>query len=384
VSSPVQGVRLVTLAPAPETTPSVAVRVTAIGGSSASTDGDPTYVVATSEGIAVLDKGQATVKVFDATGSLAASIGRFGAGPGELSREGIHQMLVLGEQLFVPDVKHRRMNRIDVSRLRWEGSVGWKGEGEIPLWWASLGPEGLARLSILLSSDGSPTLAIHAWNAGVIRNVMTVPRPSVGMAPTWRGSVPILASGPRPGTFILASPTEGTVVVYDREGRSIARYGLSETMAPKIAAGDQAFLRDLLAPEAEVRRARRIERLVSKAPVSARGTVGTMAKALGSGAVVGERYPYFTDVRIDATSGLLWIARPLRAGEIKRSHRTHNWDTWRRMAIVWDAYHPDGRFARRVVLPVGIIVTDLRAGRFYGIQVDASEERRAVVLLVGN
>lgn len=345
---------------------------------------DPTYVVALPTGVAVVDKERSSVTLFDAAGTILATIGRRGAGPGDFS-ESLNQAVVMNNRLLVPDVKQRRLNIVDLVRRKWTESVGFPQVSEYPIWWVAAPPNDLLQLTMSSAPSGL-ALSITSWNGTAFRNVMSLPTPDAAKSPTWFGAMPMLASAPRPGTFALVSQSDGTVAVHSVSGQLVAGYKLSSGDAKPFTDIERNFFKGLIEPEANARQQKRIEQLLGRVPEASRSEARTMAKTMpalrGMAVPVGEHYPFFTDARFDSDEKLLWIARPLTAHEIQQSTLELSWQDLRGTAVTWDAYDLNGAFRMRATLPYGTIITDIGGSQFYGLQVDENGDRTVVVFAV--
>ena len=70
----------------------------------------------------------------------------------------------------------------------------------------------------------------------------------------------------------------------------------------------------------------------------------------------------------------------MTAGEMKDLSDALGWEGVRQSSKYWDRYGVDGAFGERLEFPPGVVVTEVRDGRFYGYEMDGSGLQHAIVL----
>ena len=344
---------------------------------------NPAFVLALSTGFAAVDQGDACVRFYDASGGYRGQVGRSGSGPGDFSPS-ITQILSIGHQVFVPDIRLRRLNVIDVKQLKWIEAVPFASGLDQPLWWAIAPPDHLIQVSTRVSVMPKPDFTVVSVRGAMREKVMSVvPRDSLPQS-TWFGGMPLLGSGPEAGSFALVYPAHGQIEVRSLSGALTRSYGFEPSGGAKLTDAERAYFVGLARTEGESLRAKRVALLLDRVPERARERVKEQAAARGLTDGVGEHYPFFVDARFDEATGSIWVARPVTANQVQTSGRDLDWDTVRRIAVVWDAFARDGSFVRRVTLPFGVIITDIADNRMLGIQLRANGEADVVLFNAGS
>ncbi len=343
---------------------------------------DATWVAATPGGFAVVDRLSGGVAFFDEGGEWLGRAGSAGEGPGEFSGDILHAVAV-ADRLWVPDVRHRRLNIIDIPGRTWLDSHPLDVTQGFP--WALLSP-----------GDEVLGTAVMSWGFGSEPRSMSLSLwTGEAMEPTFswlvnedrRGwaSRTLVVGGSRPRTVAILDRQAGDIRVRDLSGNILARYAFGEDAVVELPEDDRIYLEALREPGL-ARRMRSLERRLGGLAAEVPPDVATQLANAASGGRSGQpspfsdRYPLFLDARFDPESETLWVARPLTADEIRELPVQLGWDVLDSSARYWDAYSYDGAFRYRLEVPVGFVLTDARDGRFYGYEIDPLGTRHAVVL----
>lgn len=345
---------------------------------------DATWVAATPEGFAVVDRLSSSVAFFNDGGEWLGRVGTAGEGPGEFSGDILHAVAV-AERLWVPDVRHRRVNIIDISSRTWLDSSPLDVVQGVP--WALLSPgEGVLGAAVMSWGFGSEprTMSLNLWTGEALEPAFSwlVDEDRRGWA-----SRTLIVEGTEQGTVAILDRQGGDIQVRDLAGNSLARYAFGEDAVMQLSEDDRLYLEALREPRL-ARQMRNLERrlggLATEVPPEVERQLATAALGNRSdqSSPFNDRYPVFLDARFDPSSETLWVARPLTADEIRELRVQLGWDALAGSARYWDAYSYDGSFRYRLEVPVGFALTDARDGRFYGVEIDPLGTRHAVVLSV--
>ena len=345
---------------------------------------DATWVAATPGGFAVVDRLSSSVGFFNDVGAWLGRVGSAGEGPGEFSGDILHAVAV-ADRLWVPDIRHRRVNIIDIPSRTWLESSPLDVLRGVP--WALLSPGdevlGAAVMSWGFGSEPR-TMSLNLWTGEAMESAFSwvVDEDRRGWA-----SRTLVVEGTRQGTVAILDRQAGNIRVRDLAGNILARYAFGEDAVMELSEDDRIYLEAMRDPSS-ARQMRNLERrlggLVTEVPPNvarqlANAAVGSRAEQPSP---FNDRYPLFLDARFDPASETLWVARPLTADEIRELPVHLGWDVLAASARYWDAYAYDGSFRYRLAVPVGFVLTDARDGRFYGYETDPLGTKHAVVLSV--
>lgn len=345
---------------------------------------DATWVAATPGGFAVVDRMSSSVGFFSDGGEWLGRVGSAGEGPGEFSGDILHAVAV-ADRLWVPDVRHRRVNIIDIPSRTWLDSSPLDVLQGVP--WALLSPGdevlGAAVMSWGFGSEPR-TMSLNLWTGEAMEPAFSwiVDEDRRGWA-----SRTLVVEGTRQGTVAILDRHAGDIRVRDLAGNILERYAFGEDAIMELSEDDRIYLEAMRDPSS-ARQMRNLERRLGglAAEVPPDVTRQLASAALGSRAEqpspFNDRYPLLLDARFDPASETLWVARPLTADEMRELPVHLGWDVLAASARYWDAYSYDGSFRYRLEVPVGFILTDARDGRFYGYETDPLGTKHAVVLSV--
>ena len=345
---------------------------------------DVTWVAATPGGFAVVDRMSSSVGFFSDGGEWLGRVGSAGEGPGEFSGDILHAVAV-ADRLWVPDVRHRRVNIIDIPSRTWLDSSPLDVLQGVP--WALLSPGdevlGAAVMSWGFGSEPR-TMSLNLWTGEAMEPAFSwiVDEDRRGWA-----SRTLVVEGTRQGTVAILDRHAGDIRVRDLAGNILERYAFGEDAIMELSEDDRIYLEAMRDPSS-ARQMRNLERRLGglAAEVPPDVTRQLASAALGSRAEqpspFNDRYPLLLDARFDPASETLWVARPLTADEMRELPVHLGWDVLAASARYWDAYSYDGSFRYRLEVPVGFILTDARDGRFYGYETDPLGTKHAVVLSV--
>jgi hypothetical protein len=342
---------------------------------------NPRSVLALATGFLVVDPGgRSPLTFFGARGAVENRVGSFGAGPGEFSKE-LSQAADLGDQILVPDFGNRRAVILDAASKAWVTSIPFPSTLTMPMSWVSVPPRRVAHFFVEADPWEKPRPEVVLLDRRSFEKVESI-TPAPTEMPS--GVYPVaqaLLTGPSAGTFAIATPGHGLIEVFDENGDPVRAFHILAEDPRAIGAGDRATLARA-AGELEQRRLdRRIQMLRDRVPPEARHRVEGMKAARPSvQPQVEAEYPSFLHARFDPWTGWLWIARPVRGEDLRAAPYEVPWEDLRFAASRWEAYSPDGACQRRVAVPFGTIVTDVRDNRLFGIRIDSTGARRVVVL----
>jgi hypothetical protein len=342
---------------------------------------NPRNVLALDSGFLVVDaEGRSPLIFFGKRGALEKRVGASGSGPGDFSRM-LAQAIDLGDQIMVPDYGNRRLVFLDAASKAWLRTVPFPSMPTVPFMWVSASPRRVASSVMEPSLTEGAHLEVVLLDRPSFEKVETITPaqtdPPSGVYPTGQ----VLLSGPSIGTFAIASPTLGLIEVFDDNADRVRAYQVQGDDPRAIDARDRAALAGVAGAMEQRRWDRRAQLLRDEGPAHARPRLeAMMANRPASELHVEAEYPAFIQARFDSRSGWLWIARPIRAEEVRSAPFELPWEDLRRVATRWEGYAPDGTFQRRVVVPFGTIVTDVRENRFFGVRTDSTGASRVVVL----
>ncbi|WP_420449899.1 hypothetical protein [Candidatus Palauibacter sp.] len=343
---------------------------------------DATWVAATPGGFAVVDRLSSSVAFFNDGGEWLGRVGSAGEGPGEFSG-GILHAVAVADRLWVPDVRHRRVNIIDIPSRTWLDSNPLDVLQGFP--WALLSPGdevlGAAVMSWGFGSEPR-TMSLNLWTGEAME-----PAFSWAVDEDRRGwaSRTLVVEGNRHGTVAILDRQGGNIRVRDLAGNNLARFVFAEDAGMELSEEDRVCLEALREPVL-ARRMRSLERrlggLATEVPTDVARQLTNAARGGRSEqpSPFNDRYPLFLDARFDPESETVWVARPLTADEIRELPVQLGWDVLDSSARYWDAFSYDGSFRYRLEVPVGFVLTDARDGRFYGYEIDPLGTKHAVVL----
>ncbi len=345
---------------------------------------DATWVAATPGGFAVVDRLSTSVSFFNDDGEWLGRVGAGGEGPGEFSGDILHAVAV-ADKLWVPDVRHRRVNIIDIPSRAWLDSSPLDVTQGVP--WALLSPGEKVLGAVVMSwGFGSEprTMSLNLWTGEAME-----PAFSWAVDEDRRGwaSRTLVVEGTGESTVAILDRQAGDIRVRDLAGNMLARYAFGEDAVMELSEDDRIYLEAMREPRL-ARQMRSLERrlggLATEVPPDVARQLANAALGNRSGqpSPFNDRYPLFLDARFDRASETLWVARPLTADEIREIPVQLGWDVLAGSARYWDAYSYDGLFRYRLEVPVGFVLTDARDGRFYGYEIDPLGTRHAVVLSV--
>ncbi|WP_420615794.1 hypothetical protein [Candidatus Palauibacter sp.] len=345
---------------------------------------DATWVAATPGGFAVVDRFSSSVVFYNDGGEWLGRVGSAGEGPGEFSGRILHAVAV-GDRLWVPDVRHRRLNVVDIPSRTWLDSNPLDIVQGYPRDLLSPG-EGVLGVVVTSWGFGSEPRAmnLNLWTGEAMEPAFSWPVNEDRRG--WASRTPVV-EGTGQGTVAILDRQAGDIRVRDLAGNILAHYAFGEDAVMELSEDDRVFLEAVREPRLAERMQnleRRLGGLTTDVPPDvARQLAGA---ALGSGSEqpspFGDRYPFFLDARFDPSAETLWVARPFTADEIRELSVQSGWDVLNGSARYWDAYSYDGSFRCRLEVPIGFVLTDARDGRFYGYEIDPLGRRHAVVLSV--
>lgn len=342
---------------------------------------DATWVAATPGGFAVVDRLSSSVAFYDDGGAWLGRVGSGGEGPGEFSG-GILHAVAVGDRLWVPDVRHRRLNVVDIPTLTWLDSSPLDITQGYPRDLLSPGEDVLGAAVTSWGFGSEPaTMSLYLWTGEAMEPAFSW---LVDEARRGWASRTLVVEGTAQGTVAILDRHAGDIRVRDLAGNILARYAFGEDAIVELSEDDRVFLEALREPSLAERRQsveRRLGRLTTDVPPDVARQLANAAAGSGS-SPFNDRYPFFLDARFDPSSETLWVARPLTADDITELPVQLGWDVLDGSARYWDAYSYDGIFRYRLEVPVGFTLTDARDGRFYGYDVDPLGTRHAVVLSV--
>lgn len=345
---------------------------------------DATWVAATPGGFAVVDRFSSSVAFYSDGGEWLGRVGSVGEGPGEFSGRILHAVAV-GDRLWVPDVRHRRWNVIDIPSRTWRDSNPMDIVQGYPRDLLSPGEEVLGAAVTSWGSGSEPrAMSLNLWTGEAMEPAFSwlVDADRRGWA-----SRTLVVAGTGQGTVAILDRQAGDIRVLDLAGNILAHYAFGEDAVMELPEDDRVFLEAVREPRL-AERMQSLERRMGGLTADVPPDVARQLQnaALGSGSEqsspFNDRYPFFLDARFDPSSETLWVARPLTADEIGELPVQLGWDVLDSSARYWDAYSYDGSFRYRLEVPVGFTLTDARDGRFYGYEVDPLGTKHAVVLSV--
>ena len=367
--------------PASASPPVTAVLDLDIGPTESSALTNPKYVLALDSGFLVVDpEGRSPLAFFGKRGALEKRVGASGSGPGDFSTV-LSQVVDLGDQIMIPDYGNRRLVFLDAASKAWLRTVPFPDPPSMPFMWVSASPRRVASSVMEPSLTDGAQLEVVLLDRASFEKVETI---TPARTDTPSGAYPtaqFLLAGPSIGTFAIASPTLGLIEVFDENANRVRAFQIQGDEPRAIDARDRAFLAGVAGAMDQRRWDRRMAMLREQGPAAARPRLeAMMAHRPASELHVEAEYPAFLTARFDSRTGWLWIARPIRAEEVRRAPFELPWEELRRVATRWDGYAPDGAFQRRVVVPYGTFVTDIRESRFFGVMTDSAGTSRVVVL----
>jgi len=342
---------------------------------------EATWVVATPGGFAVVDRLSSSVVFYSDGGGWLGRVGSVGEGPGEFSG-GILHAVAVADRLWVPDVRNRRLNVIDIPSRTWLDSNPLDVVQGYPRDLLSPGEEVLGAAVTSWGFGAEPrTMSLNLWTGEAMEPAFSwlVDEDRRGWA-----SRTLVVEGTGQGTVAILDRHAGDIRVRDLAGNILARYAFGEDAAVELSEDDRVFLEAVREPRLAERTQsleRRLGGLATDVPPDVARQLANAAAGSGS-SPFNDRYPFFLDARFDPSSETLWVARPLTADEIRELPVQLGWDVLDSSARYWDAYSYDGSFLYRLEVPVGFTLTDARDGRFYGYEADPLGTRHVVVLSV--
>lgn len=296
--------------------------------------------VAPDGSIYVLDGVAADVRVFDRTGTYVRTIGRRGAGPGELSRVAAGVFITTDGRFAVPDMGNSRINwfaldgevlaSVPVSYasgfpVRWDDD----GSGEVVVQRRAMGNNQNAVLE-----TGEPLVRIG--RDGEEEELVLLPLPKTvrmeGAAPrfTLFETEPSWDLGPS-GTLRTAMTQEYRIALRDRDG--VLQSIISKTaMQDEVTAGDIAHYKELMG-EALTRR----------------GTDPPAVTRFLSRLEFGTTFPAFNQI-MEGPEGTTLVQRVQTVSEMTSVDLSEE-QSRRLGATSWDVFDASGRYLGAFDLP---------------------------------
>jgi hypothetical protein len=350
------GIRIIDL-PEPTSSPVDTLEIDAEWGPPGELDlGELVDVAVIADGrVALLDRMQARVILLAPDGSVEASFGGAGEGPGEFSPYGLNRVVATDSSLLVPDIQLQRMNEfsIDGELLDVGGIEAGRGPGEgaglYAVEWRPHPDGGLAYRAITQAGD-----LIARLDVGIHDTLHLLPMPDRG---------PNLILGPAllwdldPGGHLLVARTDrGAVELRDTSDGSplwIAR-GIGEER--DVTERERSHLESILLSSG------RGDRWVDELPEAEQ-------QALLASVEFARRVPVIAALH-GAPDGRVWVQRARSIDEMGESILAVA-NTAGAGGLDWDILEADGAFHGSVRLPEGFQPTRFVPGWVYGITEDA-------------
>ena len=193
---------------------------------------EATWVVATPGGFAVVDRLSSSVAFYNDGGGWLGRVGSAGEGPGEFSA-GILHAVAVADRLWVPDVRNRRLNVIDIPSRSWLDS---NPLDVVQGYLRDLLSPGEAVLGAAVTSwsfGSEPrTMSLNLWTGEAMEPAFSwlVDEDRRGWA-----SRTLVVEGTGRGTVAILDRHAGDIRVRDLAGNILARYGrLGDTLRTRL------------------------------------------------------------------------------------------------------------------------------------------------------
>lgn len=318
--------------------------------------------------IYVGDRQAREIRVYTPAGEYLRSIGRPGAGPGELGGGGTSVLFGGGDTLFVPDPGQQRVNLFlrDGAFVRSFPIPMSKG---VSMKWAVTPDHDLLQhIRILpmpgMETDPVPDLILRRGSDGVIRD--TVLAFSAGESVQYRGGMPemkIFAPAPTweladDGRIFFAVNSDFRIEVRTLDG---GLTGVIEKpfVRQSVTEADRTVLLDFIS-----------------GTMAGPGMPPAALQMIMQGISFADYYPAFSTT-MAGPEGSLWIQRVLSA---ERAADGDDFSLEEMGAREWDVFDRDGRLLGVVTLPARFRPSRFHANRLYGVLKDELDVSYAVAL----
>ena len=319
--------------------------------------------------IFVLDRTDATVKVYDSLGLFIRSFGGRGEGPGQLSGSQMALLAGPADSMYVPDFGNRRVS-VFAADGHFARSFGLALNGVTPRQWGIL-PDGTLLLEVIalvqpaettrgrnailrLSDDGRrvdtllslPLDPVIDMSQGVAntKTVMFEPRTEWAVGPS--------------GSLVEGHTADYRLRVHDTGGALRMIVGREAAPSP-VSAGDQAQVRDWYRSALE-----------EQASHSGNRQLAGMVSQLVANLEFPASYPTF-GVIVAGPDGTTLVRRSLTLTEMREGRPELTSADMQRKSREWDVFDSTGRWLGPLAFPEGFELVTTSGSSFYGGVMDS-------------
>lgn len=325
--------------------------------------------------IYVLDQQAREVRVFDSTGEYLRTVGRPGAGPGELSQATAGLLLGPGDTLLVPDGMLQRVTRFTRDG-REAGSFPLSLQEGIPIRWASLPDRRLVQQIRRIPLPDRPMEAPQP-DLLVVRTADGAIRDTLLQLPAGE-SFQMGSGGPRI-RFFAPEP----VWMLTEEGKLVS--GRTDEYRVEVRSPDGTLERVItrsFEPVAVTEADRELILTGMREMMRAQGAPPQAIEPMLQAASFADRYPAFANM-VSGPEGSLWLQRFRSAAELKELAEGGELDMQDMGSPTWDVFDGEGRYLGAVTLPDRFTPLKVRGNSFYGVFRDDLDVQKVVRLQVG-
>ena len=321
------------------------------------------------ERLFVMDAMAQHIKVFSADGQYEQTIGRPGAGPGEIGQQAIQLFMGPGDTLLVPDLGNQRINRY--------------------------GPDGTSLGSFRLELEKGLPLAINATRSGVIlEQVRPLALPDQPVRDTMDAIVKLAVDGtvldtlkkfPSGGTINLggAAPEinffSAEPVWQIMEDMRLC-FGVNDDYSIEVYSPDGMLERIIRKPFTRVSVAERDQELMTEAMVGLWTDAGVPPQAIPQLRQIinfAEFYPAFAAIQ-RGPGGTMWVQHIQSPSELSEEEMEAFNFIEDIGAKDWDVFDADGRFLGVVTMPPRFSPRLIIENKIYGVFRDDYDVHHAV------
>ncbi len=340
-------------------------------------EGDPDYqfgaigfiAVDSHDRMFVMDAMAQHIKVFSADGRYEQTIGRPGAGPGELGQAAVSLYMGPGDTLLVPDLGNQRINRY--------------------------APDGTSLGSFRLEIEKGLPMAINATRSGVIvEQVRPLALPDQPVRDTMDAIVKLASDGtvldtlkrfPSGGTINLGGATpelnffSAEPVWQIMEDMRLC-FGVNDNYSIEVYSPDGVLERIIRKPFTQNPVAERDQEMMVEAMVELWTEAGVPPQAIPQLRQIihfGEFYPAFAAIQ-RGPGGTMWVQHIQSPSELSEED-LESFNLIEDMgAKDWDVFDAEGRFLGVVTMPPRFSPRSIVGNKLYGVFRDDLDVQYAV------
>ncbi len=346
-----------------------------------SAGGDPLYqfgqiagiAVTEDGGIFVLDQQAGEVKGFSASGEWQQTIGRSGAGPGELGQQAGPLLLGAADTLVVPDLANQRVNLFGMDGSMY-GSYRVDLSQGIPVRWESFGKGVVVSQlrSFALPNQPAPdtmdAIVARAADGEIIDTLLTMPAGKTfqfsGGAPEFHFFTAEPAWALTPDMEIAYGVNDDyRIGLYDRSG-SLARIIKKPFTRGAVTETDKELFTDALM------------RVWEQA-----GVPPQALPTLKQGINFNDTYPAYFQF-MSGPAGSLWVQHVQAINRMTEDQLSNFNPLLTLGGPEWDVFDNQGRFLGTIEMPTGFQPVRFVGDRIYGIWRDDLEVQHVMALRV--